>query len=412
MEKQARRRGTRQVALAVRAGVPYLQESIEAILIYARERGDWQVTMGLEYWPTFSTKHLRGWDGDGILAWANTRSEAEVLAKLGIPAVNLSAALRDSPVPRVSLDDYAVGRVAAEHLGERGFRRFAHYATTGRWYAQQREAGFVDTVHEGGGSCELFHAGSKLTDYRAIRQHEEALREWLLSLQPPVGLFATHDYRARKLIDICHRIGLRVPEDVAVVGVNNDRTVCEYTDPPLSSVARNGSQVGQTAAELLDRLMSGMAPDAADILVPPEGVIPRATTDVIAIDDPVLAGAVQFIERRLHEGINVGDVVRHTEVSRRSLERAFRAIFGTTPHAYLRQLRVRRAKLLLSQGGKTRMDEIARACGFADARTLRKVFLRQTGISPRRFRTRATSRGVPLVTSPILPIASRTAVPD
>ncbi len=382
---------TQHVALAVRSGVPYLQESIEAILLYAREQGNWQVTMGLEYWPVFSTKHLRGWDGDGILAWVNTRSEADVLTKLGIPAVNLSAALQDSSVPRVSLDDYAVGQVAAKHLCERGFRRFAHYATTGRWYARQREAGFVDTVRADGGSCDLFHAGSKLTDYRAIRQHEEELRGWLVSLRPPVGVFATHDYRARKLIDVCHRIGLRVPEDVAVVGVNNDRTVCEFTDPPLSSVARNGGKVGRAAAELLDRLMAGGSADPADILVPPEGVIPRASTDVIAIDDPVLAAAVQFIREHLHEGINVHDVVRHSAVSRRSLERAFQNSFGTSPHVYLRQMRVQRARELLSEGGKTSMDEIARACGFYDARTLRKVFLRQTGISPRRFRTRAAS---------------------
>lgn len=376
----------RQVALAVRSGVPYLQDLIGAILLYGRRQGDWQITAGLEYWPALSVKHLRGWKGDGIIAWTNTPAEAQRLAEMGIPAVNVSAGLRHSPVPRVALDDYAVGRLAAEHLLECGFRRVAHYGTTGRWWSQQREAGFTDAVRAAGGSCAVLLARPEVTNYQAVAAHEDELCRWLQSLQTPVGVFATHDYRARKLMEMCHRMELRVPDDVAIVGVNDDPTVCEHTDPPLSSIARNGSGVGRTAAELLDRLMSGDRPQATEILIPPEGVVRRGSTDLRPIDDPTVANAVSFIRKHLHEPIDVSDVVRFLDVSRRTLERLFLKELGTPPHAWLCRMRVRRAKQLLRQREKTTMDDVARACGLSDGRTLRKIFLRQTGMSPRRFR--------------------------
>lgn len=403
-------RRTKRVALAVRSGVPYLQDTVEEILLYAREREDWQVVIGLEYWPAFSIKHLHGWQGDGIIAWANTRAEANLLAEMEIPAVNISASLKHSPVPRVALDDHAVGRTATEHLIGCGFRRIAHYGTTGRLSSEQRERGFVEAAEAAGVSYSVLRARPELANYRAMAAHEEELKKWLRSLTTPVGVFATHDYRARKLIEVCHRIGLRVPDDVAVIGVNNDPTICEHTDPTLTSVARSGGAVGRAAAELLDELMSVaegqgrrgkrpgkdgtpsvLASEPIEILIPPEGVVSRVSTDLRPVDDPFLADAMRFLRDHFHEPIDVSEAVQILDISRRTLERKFRRELGTTPHAYLCQLRMERAKQLLRQERRMPMDQIAHECGIQDGRMLRKVFLREVGLNPRRFRHSALS---------------------
>jgi LacI family transcriptional regulator len=215
------------------------------------------------------------------------------------------------------------------------------------------------------------------------------IRRWLKTLKFPLGLMAAHDNRARMVIDTCRQLGLVVPHDVAVIGVDNDRLVCEMSQPTLSSVAPNAREIGYRAAELLERMISGKCPPAGDVLVPPVGVVARESTDIVAVDDPDLNLAVRFIRQHIAEPFAVADMLREMSVSRRWIEYRFQERFGRSPHEYVCEARVERARQMLIEADNLPLHQIADACGFNSARGFRLVFCRLTGMTPSQYRRAA-----------------------
>ena len=382
----------KHVALAVRAGVPYIEEVLDAIFKYAR-RANWRLTTSLDYWPPLSACNLRGWKGHGVLAFINTPAEAAAVKRLKVPTINLSTSMRISPVPRIAIDHYAAGRMAAEHLLKLGFRRLAYYGLKGAWFSQLAEAGFVDTVRTAGGSWTTLRGQIEEVEYRSISKHDVEIRHWLSTIQPPFGVLAVHDYRARHLIGVCHDVGLRIPDDVAIVGINNDRIVCEFSEPQLTSVSLKGQVIGLAAAKMLDRWMNGKRPRVEETMFAPEAIAPRGSTDVIAVDDPITSKALQYMQQHFRDKIDIGTTAQALDVSRRSLERAFQRSMNTSPHNLLARLRVQYAMNLLDQRDLT-LDAVAQKAGFGSARRLAIVFHRVTGSSPRKYRYHhQTTRG-------------------
>jgi LacI family transcriptional regulator len=200
---------------------------------------------------------------------------------------------------------------------------------------------------------------------------------------------ASTDLRAAMVLDACQRLGLRVPEQVAVIGVDNDVVACELCQPSLSSVSRNDWLVGWEAARLLDALISGATPARTVIRIPPDGVVARRSTDTLAIEDPVVSAAVRYLREHLHEPFGVERLLEQTGLSRRRLEQRFRQCLGRSPYAFITDQRVERAKQLLATPHKTTLRAVASACGFAEPRRLRLAFQRLTGMSPSQFRRTA-----------------------
>ncbi len=269
---------------------------------------------------------------------------------------------------------------------EAGFRRFAYYGVQDLWYSEERGAGFSERVKAVGAECAAFLAPNTLGKHVAWVHVGQPLCKWIQSLAMPVGLLACTDYRARMALEACKRLGVNVPSDMALLGVNNDASACDFCDPPLSSVVRNAERVGYEAAALLDRLMRGKPPPSGDLLVPPEGVIQRRSTDVIAIDDPEVAAAVRYMRDHLAESITIDDVAREQGVSRRWLEHSFRRAMRRTPHVYVNFLRIRRARQLIAEDPKITLGAIAKTCGFSDVKRLRAAFARFVGVSLAEYR--------------------------
>jgi len=376
---------TRRIALAFPTGVAHLERTLHGIHEYATEHGGWSLVISPEahFLPVSS---LQGWDGDGVIAMINTPDDARIARSLGVPVVNISGALEDAGLPRVRVDYRAAGQLAAEHLLDGGFRRFAYYGLQGFWYARLFGEGFAERVGEYGAKCVVHESPPSIGAAKPWQQGQAELEAWLSTLQTPVGLAASHDNRARMVIDACHRLQLQVPEDVAVIGLNNDTLTCEYCNPPLSSVARNAQQVGYQVAALLDRLIQGEQPPPRDILIEPVGVVRRASTNVLAVEDPQLAKAVRFIQENVGQPFGVQAVLEHSNVSRRWLEYAFQKWLRRTPHAFICETRVAHAQKLLASSDELSYSEIARACGFSSNKRLNVVFRRITGVAPREFR--------------------------
>ena len=388
----SRRNGKhKRIALVFPASVSWLAVLARGVADYARQHASWDFTTSP---PTLSeaeeviltVRSLRGWPGDGAIATISDQREARAASRLGMPIVCVGGNLRECNLPRVMVEQYAVGRLAAEHLLEVGLRQLAFYGLRGPWYSQERQRGFADRAQEADVTCEVFDSPTITDPNTPWRQRRGPLSRWLSSLRLPVGIMAVHDYRARIVTDECARLGLDVPHDVAVVGVNDDHTTCEFCQPTLSSVSRSAWQIGYEAAKLLDRLMTGQALPNRDVIVQPDGVIPRRSTDTIAVDDPHVTAAVHFMRDHLSEVFGIELVMKHVPVSRRRLHTQFQRLLNCTPYGYLCQLRVEQAKRLLAVPKRVKMQKIANACGFSSAARMRLVFRRVTGITPLEYR--------------------------
>jgi len=289
------------VALIIESSIEYGRGVLRGIAGYLREHGPWSIFLEQRELGAALPKWIREWDGDGII----TRSDDPRIVRSGLPTVGLYDRVEDRlRLPMILNDNLAVGRMGARHLADRGFRHLAYFGVRRERWSELRLAGASDVarsakatfaVHAGGGSWE---------------PSQERLKRWLESLPRPLGLVAANDLHGLRALDACRRAGLAVPEEVAVVGADDDAEVCELSDPPLSSVTFHPERVGYEAAALLERLMEGRAAPAEPLLVPPLGVSARQSSDILAIDDPDVAKAIHHIRRHAFEGITVEDVLR------------------------------------------------------------------------------------------------------
>jgi LacI family transcriptional regulator len=277
------------------------------------------------------------------------------------------------------------------HFRDRGFVRFAYCGVPAERIWPPTNVIFRQLAEKAGYRCDVYLPAM---DPGALTLRLAHLAEWLKSLEKPVALLAASDGRAREVLDACRLAGLHVPEEVAVLGVNDDEMICEMANPPLSSVVHNARRVGYEAAAMLDRLMQGKKV-VADIVVDPLGVKCRQSTDLLAIEDPEVAKAVRFIREHSCEGIRVDDVLDQVALSRRALEKRFRAAVGRPPHMEIRRAQLERVKELLV-GSDFKLEKIAEVTGFSSAQYLAGLFHRVMKMTPGAWRAAGRSGVTPL----------------
>lgn len=296
--------------------------------------------------------------------------------------------------PVVDVDHQAIGSMAAEHFLERGFRHFGFFGSPQAWYSQVRETAFCERLASVGSTVASCYASyfSYYASYlrKPPRRNEwrtTDLRtsQWLQELPKPVAIFAVDDGPARKLADLCRLSNLRAPEEVALLGVDNDEMECHFAVPPLSSVAVPSQQIGFEAAKLLDRMMDGELVSSVPVLLPPIGVVVRHSTDAFAVEDPDVAAALNFIRTHAAESIRIGMVAYAAGTARRTLEAKFRALLGRSVLEEIHRVRVEMAKRLLI-ATELPMPAIAKRTGFANAQRLAIVFGHAVGMSPTDYR--------------------------
>jgi len=305
----------------------------------------------------------------------------EKLIATGRPVVNVSSRRFDLPFAQVIPDNAAAGRVAAAHLLERGYTSFAFCGLAGHGYSAERHAGFAAAVRDAGHPLAEYHADPGLERDWTWQREQADLTRWLRSLPLPAAVAACTDVRARQISEAAQHIGLAVPDQLAMIGFDDDEMVCEMANPPLSSVEMDYERVGYEAAALLDRLMQGEQAPAKPIRVPPGSVNTRASTDILAIDDPLVAAALRFIWHHAHQPIQAAQVVAHVPASRRVIERRFKQIVGRTLHEEIQRVHIEKAKQLLTQTTLPAY-EVATRAGFHDAKHLSRVFKQATGTTP------------------------------
>jgi LacI family transcriptional regulator len=368
-----------RVALLIESSRAYGRGLLLGVARYIRAHGPWSIFLQERGLGDLSPGWLEDWAGDGIIARIESWTMADAIRRLRLPTVDLRNLLPNLNMPCVRTDDSGVARLAADHLLDRGFRHFAFCGFDGADYSDIRRDDFAQRIRAGGFQCHVFVDPRRPQQATTLEYEEHGLKyedlvaRWLAQLPKPAGLMACNDIRGQQVINACRAIGVAVPDDVAVIGVDNDEVLCDLSDPPLTSVMPNAVRIGYEAAALLDGLMAGKAPSSQPLCIAPSGVMTRRSTDVLAVEDRHIAATVRFIREHACEGIDMSDILRVVPLSRSTLERRFVKALGRSPKDEILRVRLNRAKQLLAETDFT-LPLIAEKVGFEHPEYLSVIF--------------------------------------
>ncbi len=381
----------RSVALLIETSNAYARGLLSGIVDYIHSHDAWSIYLPEQERAAPPPEWIRRWKGDGIIARIETKEIAESLQKTGIPVVDVSAARHYPGVPWVETNDAVIATLAAEHLLQRGFKHLGFCGDADFNWSKWRRNYFRDEVEKAGCDFHFYETAVNEMNPSSLDNERKRIAQWLKNLPRPIGLLAAYDIKAQLVLDVCRELEIAVPEEIAVLGVDNDELLCSLADPPLSSVVPNSRKTGYEAARLLDQMMNGEEVSKEGLLVEPLGVETRQSTDILAIDDTDVAAALQFIRQHAFAGINVNDIVRHVNISRRVLETRFRNVIGRTPHEEILRQRITRVKKLLAETDMT-LRQIATRTGFEHTEYLTVAFKRETKQTPTQFRKDVTNK--------------------
>ena len=368
----------RRIALLIETSREYGRGLLRGVARYNQEHGQWQTYCRPHGLADMSSTWLRDWRGDAILARITNRRMAASLARLRVPTVNLRGKLADLPFPYVGVDDVAVARKAFEHMLGRGFRHFGFCGYRRRYSAagDRRCDAFVEFAQQAGCTADVCAVSdsepSSGQELRFWKRELGFIAKWIGSLSRPVAVMACTDDRGLLVLEACRQIGVAVPDEVAVIGVANDECLCSLSIPPLSSVDVSAEHIGYTAATLLDALLDG-GTSPGKVLLEPRGVVCRRSTDVLAVEDQVIAAALRFIRDHACEQIHVEDVAQHVHISRSSLEHRLKQAIGRTVYQEVQRTRILCAQQLLADN-QLPIKQVAYRTGFSSVQYLTRAF--------------------------------------
>lgn len=371
-------------------GLPLLQSvnnlGSVAIANYAERRGNWRFVFGAEA-TVEAFRFLRTVDCDGAIVRVLSPAMKREAMKVRVPLINVSSWLENPGVPTVRHDYKTCGHLAAEHLLEKGFRRFGCVIVPGGCIPRRCKM-FLETIQAQGFQASLFNLRHPKPFLRQpISPHERRrFVNWIRGLQPPAALVLMDDWDAPTLMNACREAGLEIPRDLVVISIGLHSETLASCPVPLSAVQEDHETQMALVVEKLEQMMSGRRLAEKLVEVPPLGVFERASTATLTIADRDVAHALEFIRANRGEPINVATVVDRVGISRATLDRRFRDEIGQTPHDYLIQQRIRLAQDLLLATPAPTLKHISTASGFSNRRRLNMVFKQVTGLLPAQWR--------------------------
>ncbi len=376
---------TLKIAILVDTATGWGRRLVHGILDYARQHGPWDIWIE----PRGQDEEMclpPGMIFDGVIARVSTPAMARTLMERELPVVNISALdVEGADFPRVTTDWNASARLAETHFRDRGLEHFAYLGPLHLAYVREHEQAFEATLSRSGAPCHIFPSPGQVAAGNGWTPSPERLSSWLRGLPKPVGVLTWACQVGRDVIHACHEAELSVPHDVAVLGGDFDELLSDASHPALSGIVVPAGRIGYQAAELLDQIRGGGAIPRNTVLVRPEEVEARLSTETLAIDDAAMVKVLTWLRAHACEPIQVADLLRQAPMSRRVLERKFKQVLGRGPAQEIRSLRMNHARELLAKTDLS-MQEIAESCGYATYTYLGNLFKQETGISPGRYR--------------------------
>ncbi len=380
-----------RIALLIESSRSYGRQLLKGIAAYGRSHGSWIFFHQERVFGDSISPQLRQWKPHGIIARLAGARLTQQIRRMKVPSVDLYPEGKSGVIPGAGSDPESLIRLAVDHFLERGFHNFAYCGFSNVPFSEIREECFKRHLATLGTTVQTFSypALPRGTDLAAVENHAlhyaDSLAEWLRQLPKPLAILACNDVRGRQVLNVCKEAGVAVPNQAAVLGIDNDDVHCELCDPPLSSIDPNVEQIGYEAAALLDRLIQGGKPPTANILVPGRGVVVRHSTDVLAIANEDAAEAIRFVREHACDGLSVEQITARMSISRSTLERWFEKYLGRSPTAEILRVQVQHVQELLRTTTFT-LEEIAQRTGFTHVESMQRVFKRTAGYSPGSYR--------------------------
>lgn len=390
----------KRVVLLMEASRAYGRNCLQGIASYVRSTRTWNVLHMERETGDALPPCIAAWEPDGVITRIEDSRLASKIDELNVPVVDLGGAFLPKQGASFDTDQVSCAEFAVEHFLERGFHNFAFCGYSGIGFSDDRCKYFKDLMNSLGNQVNIF-PGSSSNRWRPRNSaapqagdfHEERISIWIRTLPKPVAIFACNDERGRQVLEACWRLGLSVPEDVAVLGVDNDELLCNLSVTPLSSIVPDTTQIGMRGAEALDALMAGEHVPRKATLVPPIGIEARQSSEVMAIDDPDMIDVLKFIQEHACQGMTVNDVAEEVAMSRTSLDRRFHRALGRSPKSEIDRIRFNKAKQLLDETD-FKLEHIAHLVGYSSASQFATGFKRYTGLTTQEYRARAMCSAV------------------
>ena len=379
----------KRVLLLIETSREYGRGIISGVTQFVKEHENWNIYFEDRGLNEPKPVHFKYWDG--IISRSPKPDDAVALRNSGVPFVELLAADSETSFPEVLGDSAAICEVAIEHFLERHLAHFAYFSLFNTWWSVYRSKMFVDSLSRRGYSCSVYNA---LDDDNTAhpspmiywnRNFGQGLPKWLASLPKPAGLLVTTDSYAMYVFEACHSLRIAIPEEIAILGIDNDELFCHALNPQLSSIDQNSKLVGYYAAGILERKMKHRFVSRTPVFTPPAFVVSRKSTDIVNVDDEDVIFALRFIRENISERIDVHDLVKVLNLSRSTLERRFRQSLGATPCEEIKRCQMNRAKELLRETDLA-VAKIAMQCGFAEMDYFVRTFRRVCGKTPNQYR--------------------------
>lgn len=359
---------------------------LSGISRFQRDHGGWDVFVDDGAQAELNPRYLSDYPWNGVISRTTTPRLVAACASRGLPLIDVNDCPVYPGVLKIRADNLAVGHMAAEDLYERGYRNLYYCGYGNQSWSLERRDGFFEALRLLGCASEEFSLpfGEGFTPASNASTINE-IAAWLGKLPLPAGIMTAHDLRGRQVLAAAQQLGLMVPEEIAVIGVNNDEVRCELSLPTLSSVATDNFRIGYLAAEELARCMAGATQTPREIRIEPTKIVTRNSTDSLAIEDRAISAALSIIRQEACKGITVEEVVRRASVPRARLERGFRFFLGRSPQAEIRRIQLLRIKQLLTETDLP-LKQIALLTGFEHVEYMNVSFKRSVGETPGRYR--------------------------
>lgn len=368
----------------------YANRLMKGIVDYSRGAADsWVLCkMPLSYRDTMGVEGVLEWalqwQADAIIAQFYNNDNVGIFREHGIIAVAQDFKQRFTEIPNITGAHFETGQMGAKYFVERGFRNFAFYGFKGIVWSEERCRGFADEITRSG-------YGENIWEYRNENfddlwfYNNDSLMSWLRGLPKPVAIMACDDNQGRYVIEACNQCGIAIPEEAAILGVDNDNIVCTLSNPPLSSINQNVEKGGYDAAALIERMIHDPALQFEDVVVASTHVVSRQSTDVFACDDIYISTVLKYIHENSNCRMVVDEIVDLVPLSRRLLETRFKKVTGNSVYSYMLKLRINRFAEKLIESDAPVID-IATEMGFLDFKNVSRQFKNLKGYAPSKFR--------------------------
>ena len=363
------------------------RQMIQGTAAYVRQTGSLELYhISCDDDPLHQIKNIDDWTGDGmIVCLDNPRAACFTIDRMPIVGIGGGAEHHryKTKIPFFSTDNREIGHQGAEHLINCGFKNFAFCGYPGTYWSKLRAEAFKKRINEAGHQVQMYSGLSpNSVSHRDITID---LCRWIISLKKPCALMACNDARARHVVNACNSLGLHIPDNIAVLGVDNDELICDMASTPISSIEQGAWQIGYEAIATIDRMLSGQEAKNGEILIGPSRLIERHSTEIVSFEDEYLTHAVSFIAQHACDPIDVNDVLRVIPLSRSTLEKRFQEVLGRSIHSEILRVKIKKTKRLL-EDSKLLIKNIATRSGFSTAEYMSTVFRKHTGLTPLEYR--------------------------